>query len=154
MARVTRVLGGLAVLIALVWSAGCSTTRVDILGDAMSPTLKNGEKVAATRAFDDVKRGDIVVFKYPNDETKSFVKRIVGVPGDRIESAAGTVSINGKVINEAYVLPENQSSDTWGAIEIPAGRYFVMGDNRRNSSDSRHWGTVTRGAIWAKVGDR
>ena len=73
MARVTRVLGGLAVLIALVWSAGCSTTRVDILGDAMSPTLKNGEKVAATRAFDDVKRGDIVVFKYPNDETKSFV---------------------------------------------------------------------------------
>jgi signal peptidase I len=143
------------VVLALVgWPAGCGMLRVDVVGEAMAPTLKNGEKALATRTFDDVNRGDIVGFKYPGDETKSFVKRVVGLSGERIESVQGKVSINGQVLSEAYVVTENQSNDTWGPTTIPDGEFFMMGDNRRNSSDSRHWGTVRRGAIWAKVVDR
>jgi signal peptidase I len=143
------------VVLALVgWPAGCGMLRVDVVGEAMAPTLKNGERALATRTFDDVNRGDIVGFKYPGDETKSFVKRVVGLSGERIESVQGKVSINGQVLSEAYVVTENQSNDTWGPTTIPDGEFFMMGDNRRNSSDSRHWGTVRRGAIWAKVVDR
>jgi signal peptidase I len=154
MVRVAGVVRGLVVIVALGCSAGCGTARLDILGEAMSPTLKDGEKVSATRTVERLNRGDIVAFKYPKDEAKSFVKRVVGLPNERIESVAGKVSINGQFISEAYVVAENRSNDTWGPLDIPDGNYFMMGDNRRHSSDSRHWGTVGRGAIWAKVIDR
>jgi signal peptidase I len=120
----------------------------------MAPTLKNGEKAMATRTIDQLNRGDIVGFKNPKDETKNFVMRVVGLPGERIESIAGKVSINGQLLSEAYVVTENHSNDTWGPMTIPKGEFFMMGDNRRNSSDSRIWGTVPREAIWAKVIDR
>jgi len=154
MRRPVGILGTMAVLALVSWSAGCGMLRVDVVGEAMAPTLKNGERALATRTFDDVNRGDIVGFKYPRDETKSFVKRVVGLPGERIEVLRGKVSINGQVLSEPYVVTENQSNDTWGPTTIPDGEFFVMGDNRRNSSDSRHWGTVRRAAIWAKVVDR
>jgi signal peptidase I len=151
MRRPVGIIGRMAVLALVGWSAGCGMLRVDVVGEAMAPTLKNGEKVLATRTFDHLNRGDIVGFKYPGDETKSFVKRVVALPGERIQSVKGKVSINGQVLSEAYVVTENQSNDTWGPTTIPDGEFFMMGDNRRNSSDSRHWGTVRRGAIWAKV---
>ncbi|HYT73510.1 MAG TPA: signal peptidase I [Vicinamibacterales bacterium] len=148
------VVWSMAVVVLLGGSAGCGTLRVDVVGDAMAPTLKSGEKAWATRTFDRLKRGDIVGFKYPGDETKSFVKRVVGLPGERIESVAGRVAINGQPLSEGYVVPENRSHDTWGPMTIPVGEFFMMGDNRRNSSDSRAWGTVRREAIWAKIVDR
>ena len=139
-----------AVALASVASAACNAS-VRNMGEAMSPTLKDDQFVTVTRAFKTIGRGDIVVFKYPRDESKSFVKRVVGVPGDQISSTDGIVSINGKPLDEPYVVEGNRSHDTWGPIAIPAEQYFTMGDNRRNSSDSRHWGTVKRGAIWVKV---
>ena len=154
MRRPVGIVSRVVVLALVGWPAGCGMLRVDVVGEAMAPTLKNGERALATRTFDDVNRGDIVGFKYPGDETKSFVKRVVGLSGERIESVQGKVSINGQVLSEAYVVTENQSNDTWGPTTIPDGEFFMMGDNRRNSSDSRHWGTVRRGAIWAKVVDR
>ena len=99
-------------------------------------------------------RGDIVAFRYPKDESKSFVKRIVGVPGERIESTNGAIAINGRRLAEPYVDDANRSHDSWGPITVPEGQFFVMGDNRLNSSDSRTWGLVRRDAIWAKVEDR
>jgi signal peptidase I len=143
------VLAGVVVLI-----AGCGALRVDIVGDAMAPTLRNGESALATRSFDQLDRGDIVGFRYPRDESMSFVQRIVGLPGESIQMLEGQVLIDGQVLDEKYVALGNRSNDSWGPIAIAAGHYFMMGDNRGNSSDSRSWGTVRRDAIWAKMIDR
>lgn len=137
----------------VVAAAGCGMLRLDIHGHAMSPTLVDGESAFGTRRFDVLERGDIVGFRYPKDESKSFVKRIVGMPGDRIESAAGRILIGGTALAEPYVVDANRSGDTWGPVVLAADEYFMMGDNRSNSSDSRHWGVVRREAIWAKVLD-
>jgi signal peptidase I len=135
----------------LIIVSGCGALRVDIVGEAMAPTLRNGESALATRTFDTLQRGDIVGFRYPKDESKSFVQRIVALPGERIESRDGNVVVNGKALGESYVADANRSIDSWGPEVVPAGSYFMMGDNRRNSSDSRTWGAVRREAIWAKV---
>ena len=135
----------------VVLTTGCGQSRLDINGDAMAPTLKDGERAFATRTFDTLMRGDIVAFRYPKDESKSFVKRIVGLPGDRIESTSGAIAINGQPLAESYVAEENRSRDSWGPVMVPDGHYFVLGDNRRNSSDSRSWGMVRQDAIWGKV---
>lgn len=137
----------------MVASAGCGMLRLDIHGHAMAPTLLDGESALGTRRFDVLERGDIVGFRYPKDESKSFVKRIVGMPGERIESQAGRILIGGVALNETYVVDANRSGDTWGPVVLGAGEYFMLGDNRKNSSDSRHWGAVRREAIWAKVFD-
>jgi signal peptidase I len=140
---------GLALM--LVGVAACGASRIDIQGEAMAPTLKNGEIAWATRTFETLARGDVVVFRYPKDESKNFLKRIVGLPGERIESHEGRIAIDGQPLDETYVIEANRSHDTWGPVTVPQGEYFVMGDNRRNSSDSRTWGLVRRDAIWGKV---
>lgn len=142
------------VLTVIVATSACGMLRVDVVGEAMSPTLRNGESALATKSIDDLTRGDIVGFRYPRDETKSFVMRLVGLPGETIESSDGGVSVDGQTLSEPYVVAVNRSVDTWGPVRVPEGQYFVMGDNRANSSDSRHWGLVRRESIWAKVIDR
>ena len=136
------------VLVTLLATPACGMLRVDVVGDAMSPTLRNGESALATKRIDSLTRGDIVGFRYPRDETKSFVMRVIGLPGETVTSAAGRVSVDEKMLSEPYVLQPNRS------VRVPGGQYFVMGDNRTNSSDSRHWGLVRRDSIWAKVIDR
>jgi len=139
------------VAVALVSALGCDMLRVNVSGVAMAPTLNDGDRVLATRDVTILELGDIVGFRSPQDESKSFVERIVGLPGDRIEMRQGVVMLNGTLLDEPYVAPENRSTESWGPVTVPADEYFVMGDNRRNSSDSRVWGTVRREAIWAKV---
>lgn len=147
---------GLCVLVltVLLATSACGMLRVDVVGEAMSPTLRNGESALATKSIDSLTRGDIVGFRYPRDETKSFVMRVIRLPGETIESADGSVSVDGQKLSEPYVVAVNRSVDTWGPVKVPKGQYFVMGDNRANSSDSRHWGLVRRESIWAKVIDR
>jgi len=84
---------------------------------------------------------------------RSFVLRIIGLAGERIGMTDGQVEIDGRRLDEKYVAEANRLSDTWGPIVIPQDEYFVMGDNRRNSSDSRSWGTVRHHLIWAKIRD-
>ena len=141
----------LGLALVLVVASGCGVLRVNVMGEAMAPTLKDGESALATRTFDTLARGDIVVMRYPKDESKSFLKRIVGVPGDRLESSHGSILLDGQPLAEPYVAEANRSADSWGPVTVPDGQYFMMGDNRRNSSDSRTWGPVRREAIWAKV---
>jgi signal peptidase I len=118
-------------------------------------------------------RGDIVVFKYPQDETRDFIKRIVGAPGDVVQVRGQEVYVNGRLLDEPYMKATNSlphgGGETYCAyaygcepLTIPAGAYFVMGDNRDNSQDSRYWGFVHRDKIrgkafliyWSWDGDR
>jgi signal peptidase I len=149
-ATLTMVLLAAAALLA----SGCNVTRLNIDGHAMAPALKDGESVVASRTVAPLARGDIVAFRYPRDETKSFVKRIVGLPGERIQMIEGRVLIDGRALDEAYVAEENRSAESWGPLTIAPGEYFMLGDNRRNSSDSRSWGAVRQSAIWAKISGR
>jgi len=103
------------------------------------------------------KRGDIVVFKTPKlAEAKcgaggTFVKRLIGLPGEVWDEKNGYVYINGKRLNEPYIQPSERDDRTMGPIKIPKGQYFMMGDNRASSCDSRSWGTVPRKNLIGKV---
>jgi signal peptidase I len=109
----------------------------------------------------EIRRGDIIVFRYPLNPDTDYVKRVIGLPGDTVEVHDKIVSINGKPMNEPYVihvdprimpsrptLPEYGGvRDQYGPYTVPDGQYFAMGDNRDRSSDSRYWGTVPRSMI-------
>jgi len=108
----------------------------------------------------DPRHGDVVVFKYPNDETRDFIKRIIAVGGDTVQVRDNRVLLNGHPIDEPYVRPGSftgppsaQCSYAYGCdpLKVPAGAYFVMGDNRDNSQDSRYWGFVRRDKIRGKA---
>ena len=117
--------------------------RVD--GPSMRPTLQNHEYILVNKAQYFVgapQRGDVIVFAWPLDVSQDFVKRVIGVPGDTVQvDINGTVTVNGSRINEPYILDHSYSYEphTW---TLSAGQYFVLGDNRGNSSDSRAWGPV------------
>jgi signal peptidase I len=99
-----------------------------------------------------IERGDIVVFWYPKDPEKSFVKRVIGLPGDTVELRNGVVYVNGNEMQENYIDPEyNRSLPSIPPKQVDAHYYFVMGDNRDNSSDSRIWGLVPEKYIYGKV---
>ena len=109
----------------------------------------------------EIRRGDIIVFRYPLQPDTDFVKRVIGMPGDTLEIRNKVVSINGKALDEPYVIHEDsqvfpaqpalpepyRSRDQFGPYTVPPGQYFAMGDNRDRSSDSRYWGTVPRPMI-------
>ena len=95
----------------------------------------------------DVKRGDVVVFKQPETPEIDYIKRVIGLPGDSLELRRGYVYVNGELLEEPYVPEEYREPQFFGPVVIPDGEYFVMGDHRNSSSDSRRWGTVPRELI-------
>lgn len=114
---------------------------------SMAPTLEPGDRVIVLKFWYmlpkiEPKRGQIVVFKYPVDPKRDFVKRMIGLPGDTLEVQEGRVFVNGREIAEPYVV--NADNFNMDPIEVPAGKYFCMGDNRPNSQDSRFWGFVPK----------
>lgn len=111
-----------------------------------SPTASELErKILPVR---DVRRGDVVVFKYPDTPETDYIKRVIGLPGDLLEIRLGTVYINGEPLDEPYVAPEHrQPREIFPPVRIEPGNYFVMGDNRASSSDSRVWGQLSRDLI-------
>jgi signal peptidase I len=117
----------------------------------MLPGLKDGEQAIFSRKFDGLERGDIVVFHYPAEPSKSYIKRIVGLPNEALEIRAGKVLINQQSISEPYIEARlNVSVRPYGPLNIPADNYFVMGDNRDNSNDSRIWGPLPRKFIYGR----
>jgi signal peptidase I len=99
-----------------------------------------------------IERGDVVVFRYPEDPDLDFVKRVIGLPGDRVEMRDGITYVNGEPLEEPYVEPENRRARRFLRPRfVPEDELFVMGDNRDNSNDSRAWGTVPRSAIKGKA---
>ena len=126
--------------------------RVD--GPSMTPTLLNQQYILVDKAqylFSKPQRGDVIVFEWPRDTSQDFVKRVIGVPGDTVTvDAAGTVSVDGTQINEPYVndLTNPYQPNTW---KLGPNQYFVLGDNRGDSSDSRDWGPVPSNDIIGKA---
>lgn len=133
---------------------------VKVEGTSMLPRLHDGERIFVNKLiyYDEyrwapkIERGDIVVFWYPNDPTKSYIKRVIGLPGETVEVREGTVLINGSRLEEKYLDPrENVSAAILAPVQVKLNYYFVMGDNRDNSSDSRVWGLVPKKYIYGKA---
>lgn len=111
-----------------------------VVSGSMENTVMTGSRVFVYRQaylFSDPKRGDIVTFHFPDSPDKDFFKRIIGLPGETVEGRSGYVYINGKKLDEPYV--KDKIKDDFGPYQVPAGSYFMMGDNRNNSWDSRDW---------------
>lgn len=135
---------------------------VRVEGQSMMPRLHDQDRIFVNKFLyplrewmgdkEPIKRGDIVVLLYPEDPSKSYIKRVVGLPGERIEIEDGRLFINGQQMPESYLDPGYLSTDsTNGPQDVKAHHYFVMGDNRRNSSDSRYWGLVPEKYIYGQA---
>lgn len=116
-----------------------------VKGASMEPTLHNNERLVANKIsyrFETPERGEIIIFRPPLEIKRNYIKRIIGVPGDKIEIANGEIYLNDKKLEEAYV--KNRSYENMPPTIVPDNSFFVLGDNRPNSSDSRYWGFVPR----------
>ncbi len=127
---------------------------VEVQGTSMLPGLQDQERIFINKfvyKFEDIQRDDVVVFHYPMDPTKSYIKRVIGVPGDRIRIVDGQVYVNGKPLSEPYVPAQYFDVRSMGETTIPANSYFVLGDHRSMSNDSRDFGAVNREYIYGKA---
>ena len=118
---------------------------VKVEGTSMLPWLEDQERIFVNKfvyRFDQVERGDVIVFRFPLDPSKSYIKRVVGLPGDRVEIVNGDVYVNGLLVQEPYILPEYRDRSSHPTLEAPPGHVYVLGDHRNTSNDSRTWGTV------------
>jgi signal peptidase I len=123
-----------------------------VVGRSMETTLENDQFLVVSKLdyrLHDPQRGDIIVFRDPRAEDRKLIKRVIGLPGDVVEITNGTVRINGHPLDEPYITSPGRYSEA--AVTVPEGQYFVLGDNRNNSSDSHAWGTITRDLIVGKA---
>jgi signal peptidase I len=127
---------------------------VKVEGTSMNPLLSDQERIFINKfiyRFEPIERGDVVVFWYPLDRSKSFIKRVVGLPGETVEIRAGNVYVNGRELPDQFVPPGYLDGSNYPARRIPQGEYFVMGDHRDSSNDSRVFGSVPRSYIYGKA---
>ena len=122
------------------------------IGKDMEPTISKDETVFITNQIENIKRGDIVLFKYPGDQKQSFIKRVVGLPGEVISIREGRVYIDQKPLEENYLDSKlNTSTRIMSDLTIPPRTYYVLGDNRDHSNDSRLWGPLSVDLIYGRV---
>jgi signal peptidase I len=141
-----------AVYATLIVTFGFQVARVE--GQSMVPTLEDQDRLIINKLvyrWSDPQVGDVVMLYYPEEPEKSFVKRIVAAENDTIRGENGTVYVNDKVLDDAFIPEEFRDQRSWGPFVVKKGYYFVMGDHRNNSSDSRDWGDVPKKYIIGKV---
>ncbi|HUZ46641.1 MAG TPA: signal peptidase I [Terriglobia bacterium] len=127
---------------------------VEVEGTSMLPELANHERVFVNKIIyhvEPIRRGDIIVFHYPLDPAKSFIKRVVGLPGDWISIRDGHVSVNGKLLKESYIPPGYLGHETCLPVHVGLHHYYVLGDHRDFSDDSRVWGTVDQKFVYGEA---
>ena len=127
---------------------------VKVEGNSMMPELADQERIFINKfiyRFEDIHRGDVVVFWYPLDPAKSYIKRVIGLPGETVQLVNGEVFVNNRRLFEPYVPTEYRDRQTLGPVRVPPGEFFVLGDHRTSSNDSRVWGTVERRLIYGKA---
>jgi signal peptidase I len=127
---------------------------VKVEGGSMEPGLEDQERIVINKLvyrFEKIERGDIVVFRYPRDTRKNFIKRVIGLPGDHIRISYGHVYVNGQLLPEPYVPADYLDARSYSEIIVPVNGYFVLGDHRSMSNDSRDFGPVMRGYIYGKA---
>jgi len=129
---------------------------VKVEGTSMMPGLVDNERLFINKfvyklGMSGVQRGDTVVFLFPQDPRRSYIKRVIGLPGDLVEMRRGHVWLNGRELDEPYVPEQYRDPSDMAPTRVPAGRYFVMGDHRSASNDSRAWGTLPAQAIYGKA---
>jgi signal peptidase I len=147
-----RTLLSAAVYATLIVTFGFQVARVE--GQSMAPTLADQDRLIVNKLayrLGPPRRGDIVMLYYPSDPDKSFVKRVIAEEGDTVKIEDGRVYVNNVPMDDSYVPAEYRSHDDHPAKQIQAGYYYVMGDHRNNSSDSRHWGEVPKKYITGRV---
>jgi signal peptidase I len=123
-------------------------------GTSMEPRLSADERILVNKMVYrvwPVERGDVVVFWFPGDQGRSFIKRIIGLPGDEVEIRSGQVLLNGALLEEPYVPTMFRARDDFGPVRVPDGVFFVLGDHRSVSNDSRSWGMVPEHLIHGKA---
>jgi signal peptidase I len=141
-----------AVYATLIVTFGFQVARVE--GQSMAPTLADQDRLIVNKfayRLGAPRRSDIVMLYYPLNPDKSFVKRVIAEEGDEVRIVDGRVYVNDVPVPDEFVPPEYRSHDDFGPTRIQEGYYFVMGDHRNNSSDSRHWGMVPKKYIIGRV---
>jgi signal peptidase I len=125
-----------------------------VQGTSMQPLLADGERIIVNKLayrFGAIRRGDVVVFWYPRDPSVSFIKRVVGRPGDVVELRGGQLHVNGERVREEYVRTDYRDRDSMPPETVPPGYYYVLGDHRTSSNDSRSWGEVPERYIYGRA---
>jgi len=127
---------------------------VKVEGTSMMPSLADHERIFVNKfvyRLEPIERGDIVVFRYPRDPSQSYIKRVIGVAGDRIHIDGGQVYVNDQPLDEDYVPPAYTDVQSLQEMVVPAQSYFVLGDHRNMSRDSRDFGPVNQSYIYGKA---
>ncbi len=128
-----------------------------VKGQSMAPLLEDGERILVDKLvyrYQPIARGDVVVFWDPSDPSWSFIKRVIAKPGELVEIRDGRVYVNGAALREDYVLPGFKKHENIEPVEVPKGYYYVLGDHRSDSSDSRTWGGVPQKYIYGRAAAR
>jgi signal peptidase I len=127
---------------------------VKVEGTSMAPLLSDQERIFINKfvyRFEAIHRGDVVVFWYPLDRSKSFIKRVIALPGETVSIRQGVVTVNGRIVPEPYVPPQYEDVSDYGPVRVPKDSYFVMGDHRISSNDSRVFGAVPSRFIYGRA---
>jgi signal peptidase I len=127
---------------------------VKVEGTSMAPLLSDQERIFINKfvyRFEAIHRGDVVVFWYPLDRSKSFIKRVIALPGETVSIRQGVVTVDGKVVPEPYVPAQYEDASDYGPVRVPKDSYFVMGDHRISSNDSRVFGPVASRFIYGRA---
>ena len=125
-----------------------------VQGSSMRPLLEDKERILVNKLvyrFRPIVRGDVVVFWFPDDPSVSFIKRVIGLPGEVVELRRGVLYVNGRLVEEPYLDPRLGDLNSYGPTSVKKGFYYVLGDNRDGSNDSRKWGEVPEKYIYGRA---